>query len=215
MTYDDCSTPLCQPAYAHANKRLVYGVGINDYPTPISLGGKRIRSYSVWKDMLARGYSSRFKAEYPTYKDCTVAEEWHRFSVFEKWFSENYIPGTHLDKDLLVQGNQVYSQHRCVFVSNHLNNLLAKGRRSISSTLPMGVNVTPIGKFQASVYENGRHVYQGTFDTPLEAHQAWQRAKADIIANFPTTDPRIRKALDLRVAQLRGDLVNNRITESL
>ncbi len=215
MTPTNYSTTVCPPAYTHFNKKLIYGVGSNDYPTPVSVDGKKIRSYSVWKDMLARGYSSRFKAEYPTYLGCTVAEEWHRFSVFDKWFLENYTSGTHLDKDLLVPGNQVYSPSLCVFVSNHLNNLLTKGRRNVSSTLPMGVNVTPLGKFQASVCDNGQHVYLGTFDTPLEAHQAWQRAKLQIIADFPTTDPRIRAALDLRVAQLRDDLANNRITVSL
>lgn len=213
MTYDNCSTPSCPPTLAHLNKRLIYGVGTNDHPTPINVNGKNRKPYIVWYGMLARCYSRSKQLLHPSYVGCTVAEDWHLLSNFVSWYDEHYKAGYQMDKDLLVQGNRVYSKDTCVFVSPQTNTLLLTGSKAVTS-LPLGVTSRP-PKFQAYIKKQGRRFCLGTFDTPLLAHQAWQRAKADHIESFPTTDPRIRTALDLRVAQLRDDLANNRITLSL
>ena len=207
------ASPAPLPPYTHHSKKLHYETGRNDFPAPVKIKGKFLRSYSTWHNMLRRGYSESFQAEYPFYKGCSVCEEWHSFSVFEAWFSENYIEGMSLDKDILVPGNKIYSPETCVFISKALNTLLADGgaRRG---DLPLGV-CRHRQKYKAQVRDQNTSKHLGVFDTPLEAHRAYQLAKAKVIENFPTNDPRIRAALDLRVAQLRDDHANNRITTKL
>lgn len=195
---------------------LVHGCGKNDFTTPIQVNGKLLKSYIRWANMLKRCYSTNDQKENPTYVDCTVAEAWHSFTTFEKWFTENYVDGYHLDKDTLFPGNKVYSAETCVFIPQTLNNLLmdcsaARGEH------PLGVYFHKASKkYMARVCVAGqRQSYLGSFPTPLEAHQAWQLAKAAIIEAFPTTDPRIRAALDKRAAQLRDDHAHGRITVKL
>lgn len=202
-----------QKIYTPYNRSLIHGIGRNDFPTPIRVNNVRLHSYHIWHSMLARCYAKVNLAKNPTYVGCTVADEWHSFSAFESWFTKNYFEGANLDKDLLFPGNKVYAPDTCVFVDQALNKLLGSCA-SARGALPLGVSKQD-GKFRSQVCENGVQRYLGFFSTILEAHQAWQAAKADIIANFPTDNPRIRAALDLRVDQLRDDLKHNRITVTL
>lgn len=204
-----------KPRKPHPRPGFVHNVGVNDYPTPVWVDGKILRSYSIWQGMLQRCYSDTRLVEFPAYKDCSVATEWFLFTNFDCWFTENYVKGWQLDKDILVPGNKLYSPDTCIFVSPALNVLLSTcpGNRG---SLPLGVTYDKRRNvYNAGGYRNNRRIYLGTYPTALLAHKAWQLAKALIIENFPTTDPRIRKALDLRVAQLRNDHANNRITTKL
>lgn len=217
MTYDNCSTPSCgaesSASYNPYNRGLVYGVGVNDFPGRIFVDGKVIKSYEIWRAMLGRCYCKTIQVKHPTYKDCTVSDEWHYFANFEKWFSANYIEGSQLDKDLLFPGNKVYSADTCIFVSRAVN-LLLTNRANARGVLPLGV-CKHGERFRAQLSVYSYRILLGVFATALLAHQAWQKAKADHIEAFLVTDKRIRKALDLRVAQLRDDLLHNRITEKL
>lgn len=217
MTYDNCSTPSCgtesSAAYVPYNRSLVHGIGRNDFPTPIRVNNVWLQSYRTWSLMLARCYGKRSLTKNPTYTGCTVVEDWHSFTAFEQWFTANYFEGACLDKDLLYPGNKVYAPNTCVFVDQALNKLLGSCAAS-RGLLPLGVSKQD-GKFRSQVCENGVQRYLGMFPTALLAHQAWQIAKAYAISDFITDNPRIRKALDRRVAQLRDDLANNRITLSL
>ena len=74
--------------------KLVYGVGVNDSAqatkTMIRVGGVqkqiwRCPYYGKWVNMLQRCYSELYHDKFPTYKDCTVCEEWKYFSKFKKW----------------------------------------------------------------------------------------------------------------------------------
>lgn len=210
------ATPFIeQKFYTHPNRKLVQGVGVNDYPTPTKVNGKDIVSYRVWCSMLVRCYSANYQKEKPTYIGCSVTKDWQLFSNFERWFSSNYVEGWRLDKDLLFPGNKVYSAETCVFVSPALNSLLLD-HGAARGTYPIGVHIRKDSrKYAALISAGARQRSLGCFPTPLAAHQAWQLAKADILANFPTTDLRIRAALDKRVAQLRDDHANNRITVKL
>ena len=210
------ASPLVkQESYVPYNRSLVYGIGLNDFPTPTCVNDKDIRSYTIWRVMLQRCYSELYREGRPTYTGCTVAEEWHSFTAFEKWFTANHTEGCQLDKDILFPGNKVYSAETCVFVSPALNALLLD-HGAARGKYPLGVSLdNRRPRYQARVSTEAGRKCLGLFDTPLAAHQAWQLAKADIIANFPTTDPRIQAALDKRVAQLRDDYANNRITVKL
>ena len=192
-------------------RRLIFGIGVNDFPSRTHVDGKDIIPYTIWHAMMARCYSKARQEKQPTYVGCTVAGAWHFFSNFERWFTKSYFEGAALDKDLLVPGNKVYSEDTCLLVSRMLNSLLVDHSKG---NYPVGASAKGT-KFMARVRVDGYDTYLGTFDTPFEAHRAWQYAKLQIISDFQVADPRIRKALDLRVAQLRDDLANNRITLSL
>lgn len=120
--------------------KLVQGVGINDFTGSISVNGKVIISYQYWLNMLERCYSQKYHNRKPTYNGCTVCEEWLYFTNFKKWFDENYREGFHLDKDILVKGNKIYSPSECCFVPLYINNL-PKDNRAFQGDLPMCVSM--------------------------------------------------------------------------
>lgn len=217
MTCLDCTTsPLVeQKPYIPYNRRPVYGVGINDFPTPVVVNGKNIRPYSLWATMLKRCYSTDCQKKQPAYTGCSVSKEWLSFTAFEKWFSENYIEGYQLDKDLLVTGNRVYAPETCIFVSHTINSLLLDCRAARGEH-PLGVSFNKRAKKYVAQISTGMvRRGLGYFSTALAAHQAWQLEKAAGIESAETDNPRIRAALGRRVAQLRDDYANNRITVKL
>lgn len=109
--------------------RSVYGVGyIGDGLFSSCNKGKTPKSYECWVNMYTRCYSEIYQKEFPTYKGCTVAEEWHNFQNFAKWFEENYIEGYQLDKDIKVEGNKIYGPDTCMFVSNQENSEKANAK---------------------------------------------------------------------------------------
>ena len=167
----------------------VFGVGYLGNQTSIDENGKAIKSYSVWNSMLMRCYSDKYQKKYPTYKGCTVCEEWHNYSNFKEWFDNNYyeIEGEQmdLDKDILVKGNKVYSPDTCVFVPQNINTLFIKSNKS-RGNLPIGVCFNKDrNKFQAqcSIFYNGKRQYKylGLYNTIDDAFNAYKEFKeADI-----------------------------------
>lgn len=119
------------------NRRPIYGVGINDADYVVQKFEKQqqdakiIRkmmwqcpAYSSWTSMLERCFCSNFKARYPTYEGVHCCEEWFLFSKFKEFYNCAYKAGYHLDKDILVFGNKIYSPETCVFVPPWLNNFV-------------------------------------------------------------------------------------------
>lgn len=136
--------PLCK---CEVYKHKIYGVGIND-----TLKLSNTKPHKLWLGILERCYSEKTKEKRKTYIGCSVCEEWLLFSNFKKWFDENYIEGWHLDKDILVKGNRVYSPQTCCFVPQEINSLLTN-RRLHRGKLPVGVKRS--GKFFVSECQNG------------------------------------------------------------
>lgn len=97
----------------------VEGVGFLGTTREVS----KLPAYHCWKHMLVRCYS---KSTRETYSDCSVSDPWKNFTIFEKWYNDNYIEGYHLDKDLLVQGNRVYSEETCCFIPPWINSLIVE-----------------------------------------------------------------------------------------
>jgi len=221
MTSFDYSTPVCasltfslEKTSSH-NCPTVCGVGINDSDSAIYANGRNTVTYNRWMAMLNRCYSSVQRVKLPTYEGCTVVQPWLYFSEFEKWMLTQDYLGKQLDKDILLPDNKIYGPDTCVFVSQDLNKLLLDSRAA-RHNYPLGVTYSKKWRnYIARVSRQNFRMYLGVFPTPLLAHQAWQRAKADIIADFDVTDSRVRAALDLRVAKLRYDIANNLETISL
>ena len=107
--------------------------------------------------------------------------------MFCDWFHDNYREGYQLDKDLLIQGNKVYSPNTCVFIPQSINLLLIE-RNASRGDYPIGVDFhKPSNKYRARCNNGkGKLVYLGLFSTPQEASEAYKRYKYQLIANIAT-----------------------------
>lgn len=153
----------------------VHGVGVNDYNGAVVNNGEVLKSYQVWDCMLNRCYDKKHHIKHPSYANCSVCEEWLRFSNFKMWFDANYIDGCYLDKDILVKGNKVYSPQTCCFVPREINNVIENARSRRGNT-PMGV-FERNGRYLSYVRVNGKRIYLGTFDTIEQAFEIMKERK--------------------------------------
>jgi len=192
-------------------KRLVAGVGVNDadYKVHRCEGGKIVwvcPFYLVWSNMLERCYSEKLHERRPTYKGCTVVEEWKLFSNFKLWMDTHQWEGKQLDKDILLEGNKLYSPDTCAFVDANTNkiankNLKAKGKYATGVVLHK-----PSGLFRADCYINGKRERLGHYKTEQEAESMYLICKAkafDLCANNQT-DNRVKIALRKRADKDRA-----------
>lgn len=173
----------------------VYGVGFTGVGKHKP---KEIKKYNTWKGMLERCYRTSFYKKQPTYKDVTVCEEWHNYQNFAAWYEDNYIDGWHLDKDLLLGENKIYSPSTCTFVPREINNLFTK-RQNDRGVLPIGVTFLK-GKFQARINKSQTREFLGYFNTPEEAFEAYKTAKEEYIKEVADKwkdqlDPRVYEAM--------------------
>ena len=112
-------------------ERRYYGVGyLGEGKYKVSENKKLIKCYDTWHDMLRRCYDEKIHKKRPTYIDCEVCEKWHNYQNFAKWYEENYYEvgdeRIHLDKDILVKHNKIYSPETCIFVPQTINLLFVK-----------------------------------------------------------------------------------------
>jgi hypothetical protein len=202
------------------HKKLVYGVGVNNadyvvqkFETIGYANGKRKQKkawvcpcYRVWVRMLERCYSAKWQERQQTYKGCTVSEDWLTFSNFKKWMEDQNFEGKHLDKDILFEGNKIYSANNCVFVTQAVNNFIIDSGASRGEWL-IGVNWNKrAGKFKAQCCDpfTRKQEYLGLFATEQEAHEAWRKRKLELAHELAAiqTDPRVAKALIDRYSKL-------------
>jgi hypothetical protein len=189
----------------------VYGIGVNDSPTPVSKSEKvngKWRTvwvcpyYAIWKGVLQRCYSDLCLKKYPTYRGCSICPEWIYFMTFKAWMMAQDWEGRQLDKDILVEGNKIYSPETCRFVEAIVNAFL-NDQGVTRGEWPIGVHWNKAAsKFQALCRNpfTKRQEYLGSFTCPNEAHEAWRKRKhehACALADLQT-DPDIAEALRLR-----------------
>ena len=188
--------------------RLVQGIGVNDadYITEKRVNKKTIwfcPFYQKWKDMLKRCYSENYQRKYSTYKGCTVCNEWLTFSNFKAWMETQDWQGNQLDKDILFEGNKLYSPETCVFVDSSVNSFLldCAARRG---EYPIGVHWDKrINKYVAQVRVNNKRKHLGCFNDPNDAYLTWLKAKQEalLILIEDVEDQRIVDALLKRYRQ--------------
>lgn len=184
-----------------SQRRKSFGVGVNDssHAIALELNGVRLTDtiYVIWHSMIRRCYSPVYQAKNPTYKGCTVCDEWIYFTSFEKWAKNNYSDGKHLDKDILIRGNKVYSPDTCIFVDQRVNKLLNNHARKRGKYL-QGVTIRKdTRKFRAEISINGNTFYLGEYASEEEAHIVYRIEKANYIMEVAKTqkDKRVKSAL--------------------
>ncbi|HZJ98329.1 MAG TPA: hypothetical protein VFD12_10930 [Oligella sp.] len=208
-------------------KKLVCGIGLNDADYVVvkreeigRIDGKRKQRqvwmcdyYQTWVDMLKRCYSTKKQEKHPTYAGCTVATEWLTFSKFKTWMESQDWVGLQLDKDLLFQGNKIYSPDTCVFVSQTVNKFAndhgaSRGEWKIGATWNKEK-----GKFQSQCSNpfTKKRGHLGYFDSEQEAHQAWLKRKLELAKELAAiqTDPRVAKALILKYTNYKQASMGN------
>lgn len=156
------------------NSKKVYGIGIADIST-LNEDGSQLKCYSLWKAMMSRCYSDKVHAIRPTYVDCSVVHEWTVLSVFKEWFDANYIPGFHLDKDILCEGNKIYCPEYCVFVPAEINTLI--GGKTQKGGGIVGTSLVQSGNYTASIRKNGVKFNLGTYASQSEAFNVYKHNK--------------------------------------
>ncbi len=162
-------------------KPSVFGKGyLGEGNHPASIDKVLTKAYRVWHSMLLRCYDDKYHKQQPTYKDCSVCDEWLNFQSFAKWFDTKYIPDYHLDKDIRIKDNKVYSPDTCLFVPQWVNNLLKPNAK------PKEMDS---GRFWARYGVDGKDIALGTFDTYEEASKVIASSKTEYLhrkihANF-------------------------------
>ena len=110
----------------------VYGVGYLDGIKIQPRGTEQRRIYDLWANMLKRTYGG-YDA---SYEDVTVHPLWHSLRNFMNTFTnipnyQDFLDGkdVHLDKDLRVPENRMYSLKTCQFISAKENTDAARAKR--------------------------------------------------------------------------------------
>lgn len=88
---------------------------------------KKSEEYVRWYCMFNRCYNEKFQNKNPWYKGCTVDKSFHCFQDFAKWYNENiydFDEELEVDKDLLKEGNKIYSSSNCCIIPKKLNNAI-------------------------------------------------------------------------------------------
>lgn len=171
-------------------------VGIGRFA--VTNNGKATREYLAWKSMLVRCFCPVLKEKYPTYKDCTVCDDFLDFQVFAEWYTSQIgFQDYDLDKDLLVRGNKHYSRETCVLLPRIINVTLAGGGNNEGKTLPKGV-----GKYNKTGRFMARHkgFTLGVYETVSEAFSAYKVTREEYIKSIANQykdqiDPRAYNAL--------------------
>lgn len=167
---DGC--PICR----YIIDKKVCGVGDNDLHDI----NENDVAYQTWRDMLKRCYDRDYKRS-SSYIDCTVCEQWHKYSAFLSWFDANYIDGWQLDKDILEDGNREYSPNKCCFVPKEIN-IIFTSHLNHERELPLGVSFIPrLNKYRADVSIDGKSTYLGLYSDVNNAFLAYKKAKESYI----------------------------------
>lgn len=166
-------------------ERLIEGFALADpsYSVTKSCNGKIIWQcpiYATWKSMIYRCYNPKQKLRARSYADVSVTEEWHRFSNFEPWFRHRYFSGCCLDKDLIDWNNNLYGPDTCSVLTEEVNNFLVG--LHVQGMYLKGVVYYPdrgLKVWKSQINLGNGSVCLGWFYSEMEAHVAWQKAKAE------------------------------------
>jgi hypothetical protein len=148
----------------------VHGVGfLGEGVHKVRQDGKLTEVYKTWVGMFSRCYSKSYLDKQPSYIGCTVSSKFHNFQLFGDWYvkQEYSNKGYHLDKDILIQGNKIYSPDTCCLVPEEINAAVCGSK--IIGVDKFGTSKRLNGKYQLKYSEFGLRVLLGDFDSFEEA----------------------------------------------
>lgn len=174
-------------------KPLLFGVGYfgeGKYKSRIgsaSKGGKRVRSYLQWTNMLSRCYDKNYIST-EVYTDVFVSPEWHNYQTFAEWYdnqSKYIVSGENirfeLDKDLMALdfNNREYSPETCCLLPNDINTKITNKFKP-NADLLYGIRRVKAGFAPRSDFA----IRNLRFDTQEECSQAVKNFKVQEIRNL-------------------------------
>jgi len=140
-----------------------------------------------WKHIKYRcEVGGRYQQKRPTYKGCTMSENFKDFQFFANWHTTQVgygLEGYDIDKDILGNGKKVYSEGVCVLVPNALNKFLVASDAK-RGAWPQGVHLHKDGKFMVQAGVNGVQSYFGLYDTPQQAAAVYKKVKEGEARNW-------------------------------
>lgn len=167
--------------------RLVCGHGYNDSEYPVNWieNGKHVRCpiYSSWKSMIHRtADSEKYPLTHPAhYETAKVDEVWKYFSSFRDWSGDKYSTGYQLDKDLLTEGNTLYSTETCCFLPQKINNMFRPNSKVSEFGKGVRMVITTAGNTLYESYTkeftSGKYKYLGMYNNPEQAFKDSQVAQ--------------------------------------
>lgn len=162
-----------------------YKTGTKDTSTG-SINEYTDKAYVCWSNLIHRCYNPQ-RHDYTRYgaRGVLVSEGFKNFQNFCEFFSKRWSEGLQLDKDILFDGNNMYSEATCVFVPPYINNLIVHSKNNLNG-YPIGVfyknRAAKMVNEHTNPYVSQLNGEQAVaFNCPLKAHKAWQEAKADKI----------------------------------
>lgn len=192
ILYHQCYGNFLKGALKDYFLPTLYNHGILENSNIYDKDGKKRIEFIYWDDMLKRCYYQKDIEKYPTYRRCTVCDEWLHFPEFEKWFNTNYYKCGEekmtLDKDILIKNNKIYSPQTSIFVPERINILFTKANKN-RGKYPIGVYfkkqngkfVAQVSKLKNETSNTKRQEYLGMFNTPEEAFFAYKTEKEKYI----------------------------------
>lgn len=152
------------------------------------LGGKveDKRSYHVWCEMIRRCYVQKEKNGRYQERGVEVCEEWHNYQNFYKFYEKFYKEDYHLDKDILIQGNKLYSPETCCFVPININSLFTYTQAKRGG-LPCGVAYNEdrggrLGNYSAQVCQGKKNIkWLGYYANTEDAFNVYKKEKERVI----------------------------------
>ncbi len=181
----------------------VYAVGVMDIPNELRRCHPVPKEYIIWNGIRQRCYNENNKDKLMSYKDVEMSENFKFYSYFKEWCHQQTgfdQDGWHLDKDILIKGNKVYSDNTCCFVPHEINTLLVK-RNSLRGEFPIGVGFyKPLNKYISKLSTHGKARNLGYFSSVEEAFAVYKREKEKYIKEVANKwkdqiDPRVYESL--------------------
>lgn len=166
---------------------VIFNVGItgNKYPTRIN-GSSQSKEYNTWKQMIRRCFSEEYKKEHSTYENAICCEEWLLYENFYEWLhsQENFDKWRdnydwHLDKDIIIKGNKIYSPETCCLVPQNVNKLFIKNDIN-RGNYPIGVSKTEYG-YGSYCNNTDKQEFLGYYGTKERAFLAYKKRKEYLI----------------------------------
>ena len=198
--------------YQKKDRKLVYGIGINDVMiSGFSTSKIGRRWYNIIKRTDRR--NPNIYGFETTYKDCTLDPRWFKLSAFKEW-SEQWddYENKEIDKDILIPGNKIYGPETCLMVRPLINTFF---KPNIKRDLPRGVSrnisyrdgsrggknlyraqITKVGEKKKNQSRLGM-ISLGYYPTIEEASAAYESARKEQLQFLieTETDIRVKNAL--------------------